>query len=238
MAVPYCDAAPKNAELNGLFQCQFQGSDQTTFVGGLKVGANGTIPFGQTTPLDPAGSCPANPSGPIADGSQLVDQVTSPGTVDDSGSSGNATVSAIDPASSPTPSSDSVTSPVATETATSCDSGSGDDDGDDSNDGESSDGGDDTITFTPTASDSATATATGSDDAAPTVADPTITASDDATATSEVPAATPSATAGSSSGDFQLQNGQDAQALNAQFTTLTANSTCNGMSFDFCLSFF
>ncbi|KAH9847602.1 hypothetical protein C2E23DRAFT_863242 [Lenzites betulinus] len=77
-AVQYCQKAPKNAELQGLFQCQFQGSSQATFVGGVAVGAPGTIPFGQTTPLSPAGSCPANPTGPIADGTQLVDLTQQP----------------------------------------------------------------------------------------------------------------------------------------------------------------
>ena len=34
-AVPYCQQAPKNPELNGLFQCQFQGADETTASGYL-----------------------------------------------------------------------------------------------------------------------------------------------------------------------------------------------------------
>ncbi|EJF60601.1 hypothetical protein DICSQDRAFT_147813 [Dichomitus squalens LYAD-421 SS1] len=44
-AVPYCQEAPKNSELNGLFQCQYLGTDQQTFVGGLALGSAGTIPF-------------------------------------------------------------------------------------------------------------------------------------------------------------------------------------------------
>jgi hypothetical protein len=79
--VPYCQKAPKNPELNGVFQCQFQGENSQTFVGGLAVGAPGTIPFGQTTPVNPPGSCPANPSGTIPDGVQLSDIVKSPGNV-------------------------------------------------------------------------------------------------------------------------------------------------------------
>ncbi|KAG2346733.1 hypothetical protein BDR05DRAFT_906286 [Suillus weaverae] len=79
LSVPYCQSAPRNAELNGLFQCQFQGDNPTTFVGGIAVGGNGTIPFGMSAPVNPAGSCPANPSGPIADGSQLVDLTQNPG---------------------------------------------------------------------------------------------------------------------------------------------------------------
>ncbi|EIM81086.1 uncharacterized protein STEHIDRAFT_150134 [Stereum hirsutum FP-91666 SS1] len=94
LAVPYCQSAPTNSELNGLFQCQFQGASETTFVGNLAVGDAGTIPFGMTSAVNPAGSCPANPSGPIADGTQLVDQVSSPGTVSSSsGSSSNSSSS-------------------------------------------------------------------------------------------------------------------------------------------------
>ncbi|KAI0741732.1 hypothetical protein C8Q80DRAFT_1274114 [Daedaleopsis nitida] len=72
-AVSYCQKAPKNAELAGLFQCQFQSVDETNFVGGLTVGSPGTIPFGQDAPLSPPGSCAASPEGPIPDGFQLLD---------------------------------------------------------------------------------------------------------------------------------------------------------------------
>ncbi|KIM62460.1 hypothetical protein SCLCIDRAFT_1215043 [Scleroderma citrinum Foug A] len=78
-SVPYCQSAPHNPELNGLFQCQFQGDNPTTFVGGIPVGQSGTIPFGMNAPVSPAGSCPANPSGPIPDGSQLVSITQNPG---------------------------------------------------------------------------------------------------------------------------------------------------------------
>ena len=78
LAVPYCEQAPKNAELNGLFQCQYVGANQNEFVGGLAVGVPGTIPFGHQAALNPLGSCPANPSGPIADGTQLYDITTNP----------------------------------------------------------------------------------------------------------------------------------------------------------------
>ncbi|KAI0816990.1 hypothetical protein BC628DRAFT_1342436 [Trametes gibbosa] len=98
-AVLYCQKAPKNTELQGLFQCQFQGASQDTFVGGLKVGSPGTIPFGQTTPLSPAGSCPANPSGPIPDGKQLGDITQQPKAAGGAGS-------AAPPASSGTTGSD------------------------------------------------------------------------------------------------------------------------------------
>ncbi|KAI0351921.1 hypothetical protein OH77DRAFT_1523808 [Trametes cingulata] len=96
-AVPYCQKAPKNAELQGLFQCQFQGASQDTFVGGLKVGSPGTIPFGLTSPVSPPGSCPANPSGPIPDGQQLVDITQQPKAA---GGSGSASGSAAPPATS------------------------------------------------------------------------------------------------------------------------------------------
>jgi hypothetical protein len=56
LSVLYCQKSPKNVELNGLFQCQFEGVDKTTFTGNVKVGATGTIPFGLNTPLDPPGS--------------------------------------------------------------------------------------------------------------------------------------------------------------------------------------
>ncbi|KAI0742095.1 hypothetical protein C8Q80DRAFT_1197948 [Daedaleopsis nitida] len=78
-AVPYCQQAPKNSELDGLFQCQFQGADQKTFVGGVALGGEGTLPFGHTEPLNPLGSCAANPDGPIADGTQLTDITQDPG---------------------------------------------------------------------------------------------------------------------------------------------------------------
>ena len=77
--MPYCQSAPKNAELDGLFQCQFEGANQKTFVGGLALGAAGTIPFGHSAPLAVLGSCPANTAGPIADGTQLTDVTQDPG---------------------------------------------------------------------------------------------------------------------------------------------------------------
>ncbi|KAF8202519.1 hypothetical protein BJ912DRAFT_897098 [Pholiota molesta] len=90
VAVPYCQKAPQNAELNGLFQCQFVGSNQNKFANGATLGQPGTIPFGQTTPLNPLGSCPANPQGPIADGTQLSDITTNPNAPGGSASSGAA----------------------------------------------------------------------------------------------------------------------------------------------------
>ena len=73
VSVPYCGKAPRNSELNGLFQCQFASVNKQVFVGNLQLGAPGTIPFGRNAPLNPLGSCPANPNGAIPDGQQLVD---------------------------------------------------------------------------------------------------------------------------------------------------------------------
>ena len=56
LAVPYCQKAPQNAELNGFYQCQFKGVTQGTFTGSLPAGDKGTIPFGLTAPVNPAGS--------------------------------------------------------------------------------------------------------------------------------------------------------------------------------------
>ena len=78
VSIPYCQEAPKNPELNGLFQCQYIGSKTNVFVGNVQVGAPGTIPRNKAKPLDPPGSCPAHPQGPIADGSQLSDIVSTP----------------------------------------------------------------------------------------------------------------------------------------------------------------
>ncbi|KAA1475559.1 hypothetical protein DENSPDRAFT_883653 [Dentipellis sp. KUC8613] len=142
VSIPYCQTAPKNSELNGLFQCQFSGVDPKNFVGGLKPGAKGTLPLGKTS-LNPAGSCPAHTSGPVPDGVQLNTLVSTPGAGSSSGSS-----------------------------------------------------------------------------AAPAKAAPAKAA----------PAATNNAAAksgsSSSSGGFQLQNGKDAQKLNASFKSLSASSSC------------
>lgn len=165
VAVPYCQQAPRNAELNGLFQCQFAGANQKLFVGGLAVGAQGTIPFGHNAPLSPLGSCPANPEGPIPDGQQLSDITTNPNAP-----GGSAASASAPPANS--------------------------------------------------------SSAAASSPAAP--------------ATNSVPAPIPSAAsppanvaAAPAAGGFQLANGQAAQKLNAQFATLTANSSCTGMYFPF-----
>ncbi|KAM6496957.1 proline-rich protein [Amanita muscaria] len=141
LSVPYCQKAPRNAELDGLFQCQFAGANPKVFVGGVAVGGQGTIPFGHNAPLSPPGSCPANPNGPVPDGQQLVDITQNPGT----GSQTGPNMTTPTPAPSPP---------------------------------------------------------------APS------------------PSPSPSSNTDSTSGDFHLQNGKDAQKLNAEFATLTANSPC------------
>ncbi|EJF60616.1 hypothetical protein DICSQDRAFT_137422 [Dichomitus squalens LYAD-421 SS1] len=174
-AVPYCQKDPKNSELNGLFQCQYKGADQQTFVGGVALGSAGTIPFGLSAPLSPLGSCPANPTGPIADGSQLTSITQDPGLQNIPSSSGSASNSG------------SSASPVASSTK---------------------------AATTSAEAATSTAAAASSTEAA-------------ATTTSAAASATSSASSSSSSSDFQLQNALDAQKLNAQFVTLSADSTCN-----------
>lgn len=78
VAIPYCQKAPRNPELNGLFQCQFAGVNQKLFVGNKAVGEPGTIPFGRTKPVSPPGSCHAKADGPVNDGTQLTDITTDP----------------------------------------------------------------------------------------------------------------------------------------------------------------
>jgi len=148
-SVPYCQQAPKNSELSGLFQCQFAGAKSTTFVGGVQVGGPGTIPLGKSSPLNPPGSCPANPNGPIPDGQQLVDITQNPGSGGGGGGSPPMLV--------------------------------GDQDGS-------------TKTSTPAAK-------------------------------KPTPTSTPNSP-NPQGGDFKLQNGKDAQKLNAQFSQLTENSSC------------
>jgi len=114
LSIPYCQQAPKNAELNGLFQCQFQGVNPNKFADGSAVGAPGTIPFGQKAPLNPPGSCPANPSGPIAAGQQLTDLVQSPGV---SGGSSAGNSPAQNPSAAPSSASNSTSQATSSSAA-------------------------------------------------------------------------------------------------------------------------
>jgi len=121
LSIPYCQQAPRNAELNGLFQCQFQSVNPTVFVGNLQVGAPGTIPFGLTSAVSPPGSCPAHTAGGIADGTQLVDITQDPGV----GSSDSGAVSGDDTASSsavapPAASTSAAPPPASTASDSSC----------------------------------------------------------------------------------------------------------------------
>jgi len=149
LSVPYCQQAPKNQELAGLFQCQFAGASAQNFVGGITAGSPGTIPFGLTA-LNPPGSCPANTAGPIPDGQQLVDITQNPGTPG-SGSPGPAPAPGKD--TKPPPETSITSAPIPTST-----------------------------------------NAPGN----------------------QTPAAP----------GFALQNGKDAQKLNAKFATLSADSAC------------
>ncbi|KAG6906390.1 hypothetical protein DXG01_014156 [Tephrocybe rancida] len=148
LQVPYCQVAPKNAELNGLFHCQFAGSNFQKFSGDQ----TGNLPLGVAA-VTPPGSCPAKTDGPVPDGVQLNTLVQSPG-------SGAATSGApATPASAAPPVTPSSTQAPDAGTVATVDAGS----------------------------------------AAP-----------------PAPAA----------GGFQLQNGKDAEALNAQFASLSASSAC------------
>jgi len=91
LQVPYCQKAPKNAELNGLFHCQFAGSKFPTFSGDQ----TGNLPLGVTA-VNPAGSCPAKTDGPVPDGEQLATLVKDPGVPSASGDSGNNTTTGSD----------------------------------------------------------------------------------------------------------------------------------------------
>jgi len=73
LQVPYCQVAPRNAELNGLFHCQFAGSNFRKFSGDQ----TGNLPLGVKA-VSPPGSCPAKPDGPVADGAQLNTLVKNP----------------------------------------------------------------------------------------------------------------------------------------------------------------
>ncbi|KAJ3711951.1 hypothetical protein C8R42DRAFT_595303 [Lentinula raphanica] len=86
LQVPYCQSAPKNAELNGLFHCQFASSDFTKFSGDQ----TGNVPLGLSA-VNPPGSCPALNT-PVPDGVQLNTLVTSPGVPEGGGNgAANAT---------------------------------------------------------------------------------------------------------------------------------------------------
>ncbi|KAI0782904.1 hypothetical protein C8Q75DRAFT_785857 [Abortiporus biennis] len=164
LQVPYCQTAPRNAELNGLFHCQFAGSDFTKFSGDQ----TGNVPLGLTA-VSPPGSCPAHTAGPVPDGVQLNTLVQSPGSGSASSSSGSGTGSQTAAASSAT-------------------------------------------TKTKTKTSAATATAAA--------------AATTAAAASTTSASTATTNNSASNKSFLLQNGKDAQSLNAKFQTLAASDSC------------
>ncbi|KAH9941476.1 hypothetical protein B0H21DRAFT_884815 [Amylocystis lapponica] len=275
---PVLPVAPNNTELTGLYQCQFQSVNEKTFVGGLAAGSAGTIPFGLSAAVSPAGSCPANPSGPIPDGQQLVDITQNPGVgnAGSSGSSGAGNATGSSAAAAPTdsavgsPSSASDVgsapsalpmdhaSPMWISTDGLCCLGNTDGFGCwISTDGlwcwiipTDSTGGsvpsDSAVGSVPSASSIASAPSDSAVGSSPTDSAAGSVPSDSAPAASATasssscsddpsapdapgsasPVASGSASSGSGSG-FQLQNGLDAQKLNAQFATLSATSTCN-----------
>ncbi|KIM30462.1 hypothetical protein M408DRAFT_285970 [Serendipita vermifera MAFF 305830] len=73
MAVLYCQDAPTSTELSGVYPCQSAEFDLTKFTGSVTVGAAGTIPFGLTAAVNPAGSCPDRDT-PVPAGEFLTDQ--------------------------------------------------------------------------------------------------------------------------------------------------------------------
>ena len=198
-SVPYCQKAPRNAELNGLFQCQFQGDNPKVFVGGIAVGGPGTIPFGQNAPLSPPGSCPAHTSGPITDGTQLSDLTTSPGNAGVAGKgngTGNGTTQNTSSASGPANATDTTQGTSGTSSASGSDNAT--DTTQDASDNSSASGSDDATDTTQDASDSSSA-------------------SGSASATQPTPSSVPSATNKSLptpkvvAPNFKQQNGQTDQ---------------------------
>ncbi|RDB23349.1 hypothetical protein Hypma_009103 [Hypsizygus marmoreus] len=279
-SVQYCQQAPKNAELKGLFQCQFAGANPTVFVGGVAVGQQGTIPFGLNAPVSPPGSCPANADGPIADGTQLVDITQNPGT----GNAGNEdtdTPSTTTSVSEPPPAATTTSNPP-TATAPTTGGNAGDFKLQNGKDAQALNAKFTTLTADSACTDGdqacigtsfaqcvggkfvttpcsatlsclalplvnkagtsiactteadaaarieasgATGGITGSGSAAPVSSTPK-PSTPPAQNAPAAPATTTPVTPAPASGDFKLQNGKDAQALNAKFATLSADSAC------------
>jgi hypothetical protein len=117
LAVPYCQQAPQNVELTGLFQCQFQGANLEEFVGGSQVGSPGTIPLNMNKPVNPPGSCPGHPAGPIPAGSQLSDITTNPNAPNGSGAPAAAPPATSPAAAPPVPMPSATSTPANTPSA-------------------------------------------------------------------------------------------------------------------------
>ncbi|KAI0045709.1 hypothetical protein FA95DRAFT_1680305 [Auriscalpium vulgare] len=216
LSVPYCQSAPKNGELAGLFQCQFQGANPTQFFGGVAVGAAGTIPFGMSSPLAPAGSCPAHPAGPIPDGTQLVDQVSGSGVgrrwagSDSSAPSATSTTSFA--VASSASDSGTTTAAPASASATSYDASS-------AAYSSYSAGLNFTTLFPPVPPSTP-------NQGFFECLDDVIPGCSPDTPTSVTSTAAPVTTSATGSPDFHLQNGLDAQALNKMFASLSADAPC------------
>lgn len=75
LAVLYCQDTPAATQLRGIYPCQSADYDLTKFTGGVAIGSAGTIPFGLTTAVTPAGSCPDHP-GPIPSGEFITDSAS------------------------------------------------------------------------------------------------------------------------------------------------------------------
>lgn len=175
-----------------------------------------------SAPLNPLGSCLANPSGPLADGSQLVDQTQDPGVGNTPQTSNAAAGSGNDNQDNGDDSQDDNGDDNSDDNGDdSGDDDSGNDDSGDDN-GDDQDNGDDNSDDVGSSDELAPTSCPANNSAAPSAsASPQ---SNDAPAAPAAPAANNNAGAGG----FKLQNGKDAQALNAQFAGLTADSSCNG----------
>jgi len=235
LQVPYCQTAPKNAELNGLFHCEFAGSNFAKFSGDQ----TGNLPLGVAA-VNPPGSCPAKKDGPVPDGVQLNTLVTDPGVGAAAGAAGAAgaanassvNVSATDSASA---------AAAAALTGAASDFGAGVSSTTVDSAAATGSAGDFGAGVSSTTVDSASvAAATGSagdfgagvssttvNSAAASVS-PAALAADVSSVAQPVAssASVPAAPAIAGAKPFTAQNGKDAVALNAQFASLTAASTC------------
>ncbi|KAK0496622.1 hypothetical protein EDD18DRAFT_1320074 [Armillaria luteobubalina] len=118
-ACPTAKLPPKNSELNGLFHCEFAGSDFTKFSGDQ----TGNVPLGLSA-VNPPGSCPAKPDGPVPDGVQLNTLVQNPGA----GSSGSTSSGSSSSGSSSSPAPASSASSAASSSTASAINNAGADD--------------------------------------------------------------------------------------------------------------
>ena len=73
LSVLYCQDPPIATELRGLYACQSADYDLTKFTGSVAIGSAGTMPYGLTAAVTPAGSCPDH-SGPVPSGEYLTSQ--------------------------------------------------------------------------------------------------------------------------------------------------------------------